>query len=881
MSIHWTSLAPAAWAQFWQVTAVVLVAAIVTRCLLRSRPHLAYMVWLLVLIKCLTPPVVSSRAGVFCWIGGGWDESSEVVAPSFDRATPTILISEAAATLAQQSATESPLAAAPRINAKALDQGDAAGQSPVARVKEVKNDLPDKAIVAAGGPNLETNTSAAPSIIDWKWWVFGIWIGGAAVTASTIVVRRLICGVVLARRIIPTHPAIERRFDHLRRQLGVRRKVRLLTTDKPIGPAAFGIFRPTVVIPQAISDPSSGDENREQIDAILAHELIHVRRGDPVAGMLQLVANSLWWFHPMIWWASRETIRVRERCCDDEAVAGLGCSSSDYAQSLLDMITSTRSLRGVAGVPGIRAVDITKQRLEHVMDNRPKYSRTPRSFWALLVLCLAIVLPGAGLQLTGADRESGGSSPSLKLQMTERGNVTVFGQPVPVDKLEPILERVIELRGDKKDKPFIEISVAPKANAGKVQALIQLCQDLGLVKFSIRSVPIDSESIKPPQQAKGDDPAAADERLKWLRQLEANRRTSDAELEKRIAEYENAFKMQMQAHSAEERAKRASERESRILVHKGGKALRGHDKPVNAVLVTPDGKHVVSASSDDTIRLWSEDGNQAAVFHTRGEGIWTLAVSPDGQVVAAGCNNGTVVLWNIAQAKPLRDWKVSESAVWCVKFSPDGHHLAVGTQDGKVQLWDVGTGEQKFTSKHRSQISGVAFTPDGDKIVTSSTSWTAQIWSAKTGEKLLETEKGPSFLQWVDVSDDGRFFVTACWDGTAQVWNLADGKFLRMVDHSHGNPKAQARYRSAHMGFHPALCVSFMPGTSIFAVSGQSGTVSLWNAETGQRIHTLNAFTGSIGGHSFSPDGRRLLAGGENNNITIWTLPELTVKPEE
>ncbi|MEE8452051.1 MAG: hypothetical protein V3R99_09060, partial [Thermoguttaceae bacterium] len=61
-------LARAAWTQAWQVTALIVVVALATRLLARNRPHLAHILWLIVLIKCVTPPVFSSAGGVFCWI---------------------------------------------------------------------------------------------------------------------------------------------------------------------------------------------------------------------------------------------------------------------------------------------------------------------------------------------------------------------------------------------------------------------------------------------------------------------------------------------------------------------------------------------------------------------------------------------------------------------------------------------------------------------------------------------------------------------------------------------------------------------------------------------------------------------------------------------
>ena len=67
MTIDWDRLVELAWSQLWQVTAVAVVVAVLVHAFGRRRPHLAYLLWLLVIIKCVTPPLWSSPTGVFSW----------------------------------------------------------------------------------------------------------------------------------------------------------------------------------------------------------------------------------------------------------------------------------------------------------------------------------------------------------------------------------------------------------------------------------------------------------------------------------------------------------------------------------------------------------------------------------------------------------------------------------------------------------------------------------------------------------------------------------------------------------------------------------------------------------------------------------------------
>jgi beta-lactamase regulating signal transducer with metallopeptidase domain len=81
----------------------------------------------------------------------------------------------------------------------------------------------------------------------------------------------------------------------LTRRLRIRRRVRLLVSATRIGPAVFGLFRPTIVLPEVIA----ADRTTSELEPILAHELIHVRRGDLWVGCLQTLTGGLWWFHPL------------------------------------------------------------------------------------------------------------------------------------------------------------------------------------------------------------------------------------------------------------------------------------------------------------------------------------------------------------------------------------------------------------------------------------------------------------------------------------------------------------------------------------------------------------------------------------------------------
>ena len=200
----------------------------------------------------------------------------------------------------------------------------------------------------------------------------------------------------LKRSTVPVDAAIELLAAELGERLGLRRKFRIVVTTEPIGPAVFGLLRPTVVLPQSVV----AGKTPQQIEPILAHELVHLRRGDMYWGVVQLAVEVLWWFHPLVWWANRTMCHERERCCDEEVVAGLKYRPAAYARCLLDVLDSERNWRPMLAVPGVRFMEVTQKRLEDIMNRSSRFhAKTPRWTWGVLAMAMLVVLPGRAIVL--------------------------------------------------------------------------------------------------------------------------------------------------------------------------------------------------------------------------------------------------------------------------------------------------------------------------------------------------------------------------------------------------------------------------------------------------------------------------------------------------
>jgi len=114
-------------------------------------------------------------------------------------------------------------------------------------------------------------------------------------------------------------------------------------------PGVFGLFRPVLLLPADIMERLTS----AQFDAVVAHELCHIRRRDNLTASVHMFVEAIFWFHPMVWWVGARMIEERERACD-EAVLSLGSEPREYAEGILNVCKSylESPLRSFSGVTG-------------------------------------------------------------------------------------------------------------------------------------------------------------------------------------------------------------------------------------------------------------------------------------------------------------------------------------------------------------------------------------------------------------------------------------------------------------------------------------------------------------------------------------------------
>ncbi len=384
-------LARAAWAQLWQVTLLIAAVALLARLFARNRPHLAHVLWLVVLLKCVTPPFWSSPSGIFCWM----------------QATP-----RGGSGKAMPLGNVGPEEHLPvHMPALALS-GDEKGIRFTADEPTKTGTIPSPVEPGRLARPVDWGVHAHGSGLNGKAWtaaaLFGAWVLGTLGILAFAVRRWARCVRLIRGARGETGDSYQVLIARLSRRLRLRRPARLVVTASRVGPAVMGLIRPTVLLPETILRGKSD----EDLEPLLAHELIHVRRGDLWVGSLQVLAQAVWWFHPLVWWAGRLTSREAERCCDEAVIAEFGYRPALYARALLDVLERRRMLTPLPALPGVRPVEVTSKRLERIMKlGQGSRKRSPWWCWVVMLAVAMLTLPGAALVVAAADgQESAASS---------------------------------------------------------------------------------------------------------------------------------------------------------------------------------------------------------------------------------------------------------------------------------------------------------------------------------------------------------------------------------------------------------------------------------------------------------------------------------------
>ncbi len=306
------------------------------------------------------------------------------------------------------------------------------------------------------------------------------------------------------------------------------------------------------------------------------------------------------------------------------------------------------------------------------------------------------------------------------------------------------------------------------------------------------------------------------------------------------------------------------------------RSLEGHTAPIRTVAFSPNGKMVLSAGHDNSIKLW-DISNGHLIKSLRGHAGWvrSAAFSPDGHWVLSGSHDSQAKLWNISGYEEIRVFQGRilqghADAVLSAAFSSDGARIVTASRDRTAKSWNVATGKslRDFDEGHDYLASTAIFFPDGKRLLTAAADNTARIWDVTTGTQAFRLDRtGRGSV--ASVSHDGKWVVTSSDEKTARVWNSETGELARSTKPLNSEVSA----------------VAFSADDQTFVTGDTSGECMLWNAKTCEEVKNLKTHTGKITAIAFAPGDKRVLTASTDHTVGQWDLTtgeeptELVLKP--
>ncbi len=858
-------------------TALAGVALVVGRW--ANRPALAHVLWLLVLLKLLTPPVVTIP--VKCL----------PARPEVSAAPPVV-----------RPAPVTPAEFTPVVVAEPEPHA-APAPLPTAPIAQAAPAAPPQ----AAGPGATIAWPAWPSLL------LGAWAAGTLIALVLAVRRVRRFGQLLAKFASAPAPEFVAEVALAAERMGLRRAPRVRILPGGIAPMIWAVGRPTLYFPAGLLTRLTA----EQRLTLVSHELAHLRRRDHLVRLIEFTALAVYWWCPLARLARREMRRLEEEACDAEVVAAAPGSGYDYASAILETIDY---LAGVAPAPrfatAIGDAASLRNRLALILGatNPARQARRARRAALVAGLALLAVVPRFD-RLTAAvsdavfEAAENGTEPP-------RREEPVFDEPLaePVQFL-PTPARLIppEALGSapagasalSPDGARLAVAVGPNVVvwdlvAGRVLFTLTGHTDtVNAVAYSpdgtrIATASSDNSTIiweVPPAQPEG---VAADGRRlhtlgghwRWVMAVSFSPDgrtlvTGSYDKTARLWDVQTgAAKSMLVGESGGVRAVCFSPDGRTVAI--GGAdtevrlwdvvrgtvthTLKGHTAPVRAIAYSPDGTRLASGSEDRTVRVWEVDGREVGAPVPLPDYATALGFSRRGSALFAGTFSGHLLhihpltgqtrgYVGVEPGRPTGT-PAHADAVTAILAAPDGKALYTVSQDRAVLAWPAAgpphTPRQTFRSAR--PMTAVALSPDGRTLATGGLDGTIRLWDAATARELLAFPAHPRGGVTALVFGSGGRLVSAGGDEQVRVWDTATGRAVHAVL----LPTAD-------------LCIALSPDGQTLAIGGRKmGGIKLLNLASPGKPRLVGQWTGEVTALAFDSTGTRLATGYADGMVRFW-----------
>lgn len=342
-----------------------------------------------------------------------------------------------------------------------------------------------------------------------------------------------------------------------------------------------------------------------------------------------------------------------------------------------------------------------------------------------------------------------------------------------------------------------------------------------------------------------------------------------------------------------------SDRRIYILEVETGEVIRsfnehntGHNDGYSDVALHPDGEHIASIGTDNTIRLWDIKRVKQRNFNTKHtDTVFDVVFSPDGKTLASCSQDGTIKFWNGSNLLPINKLTEPTGSVWEIAFSPDGKTLASRSREGTIRLWDISDVDNiTIRNSIKGHLYGgvytMAMSPDGNRIFNDGYRHLIQIRDAITGKQLRNISGHTGRILSLDFNSHNNTILSGSADGTMRLWDADTGLELHTFISLIGDVDSVLFSRDGKT----AACLITLGEFSTRSDS-RSSIISIFNVATGTERYRINAYnapppsivqhdpafhltehTSNIDSIAMSPDDKLIASTSGDNTIRFWNV---------
>lgn len=285
--------------------------------------------------------------------------------------------------------------------------------------------------------------------------------------------------------------------------------------------------------------------------------------------------------------------------------------------------------------------------------------------------------------------------------------------------------------------------------------------------------------------------------------------------------------------------------------------FKGHYGQINQVHYSPDGRKLLTASDDCTMKEWlTATGKLIQTFTGHSDKVISARYSPDGKKVVSASHDTFVKEWLVNAGTELASYEHVHSKVYDAVYSPDGTKILTCADDKLVREWSVETRECiRSYAGHTKNVSSVCYNTNADRILSASADTTVREWSAKTGVCLRILTGHTQKVNSVCYSPGETHILSASDDHTIIEWSPGGDVPFRTFN-GHSDQVYHAVYSA--------------DGEQILSAS-KDKTIREWSVKTGLETRTYTGHSDKVNYASYSPDKPRLVSASDDKSIREWS----------